>query len=304
MFKSKGKMMAAYERPSDLVFEIQDPSAEGSEAGVEEITLGPGKCPLTFETISPAVGRGARVSAVLAPLGGVEVGWHLVSVNGIDVTLVGAEGVAAVLEKRSGEDRKLRFEAAPRGSEEPAPCEVGVDALAMLNLGLDFDARAKPAVVVGVRPQSLLAGRVAVGAQLLSIDGIDLTALTWAECEQVFGRLTSGKTAPSAYALKFLTPPPKDRLLDCVTFRGEATFAALRHRASAWASATDVELLSVETVARDGGEALRLWFDALRPANRRPHVAAAIAARKAEESARDVDSVVATFKAAAATAAP
>ncbi|EGB04797.1 hypothetical protein AURANDRAFT_66953 [Aureococcus anophagefferens] len=235
----------------DLLFEIQDPSAEAAEAGVAEVRVGPGTIPLVFED----AGCGARVAAARAPLDAdVGVGWRLVAVNGIDVAGVGADGVRAVLEKRSSEDRKLRFETGEAEALEKV--EIAVDGATIVNLGLDFDAAAKPAVVAAVAAESPLAGRVAVGAKL------------------VFARLV--KATPSAYALRFLTPPPRQTLLDCATFApgdGER-FDAVRRRASAWISASELAIVSVETV---DGESLRVWFDALDRRNRRARALDAVA---------------------------
>ena len=180
----------------DLLFEIQDPSP-ATEAGVAEVRVGPGTIPLVFED----AGCGARVAAARAPLDAdVGVGWRLVAVNGIDVAGVGADGVRAVLEKRSSEDRKLRFETGEAEALEKV--EIAVDGATIVNLGLDFDAAAKPAVVAAVAAESPLAGRVAVGAKLVSIDGIDLTALHWAECEKA-----SFPASPELVKRKKKSPP-------------------------------------------------------------------------------------------------
>ena len=180
----------------DLLFEIQDPSPS-TEAGVAEVRVGPGTIPLVFED----AGCGARVAAARAPLDAdVGVGWRLVAVNGIDVAGVGADGVRAVLEKRSSEDRKLRFETGEAEALEKV--EIAVDGATIVNLGLDFDAAAKPAVVAAVAAESPLAGRVAVGAKLVSIDGIDLTALHWAECEKA-----SFSASPELAKPKKKSPP-------------------------------------------------------------------------------------------------
>lgn len=199
----------------DLLFEIQDPlESPAAEAGVAEVRVGPGTIPLVFED----AGCGARVAAARAPLDAdVGVGWRLVAVNGIDVAGVGADGVRAVLEKRSSEDRKLRFETGEAEALEKV--EIAVDGATIVNLGLDFDAAAKPAVVAAVAAESPLAGRVAVGAKLVSIDGIDLTALHWAECEKA-----SFPASPELVKPKKNSPP-------CIGLRAPGQGDAQRLRA-------------------------------------------------------------------------
>lgn len=275
---SKGKL--AETRSASEIFVIEEPSAaaSGDEGeGVVAVVVGPGNVPLVLEGIGSSAG--ARVKAVLEGSdleGEVDVGWTLLSVNGIDVTAVGADAAGDVLKRRSGERRKLRFDARSGSSARRLPVEVALERSAILNLGLTFDPAAAPPLVTAVAPSSPLAGRVAVGAALVSLESLDLSGLSGAEVGAVLAR-AAAKSASKAFALKFQTPRPTAVRLACLAFKGEAPGeAAAAARASAWLGAADLEVLSVETTAGGG---LRVWYNALAPKNLRPAVLAAVAAR-------------------------
>ena len=80
---------------------------------------------------------------------------------------------------------------------------------ALGDLGLEFEEDRRPAVVRSIGPRSPLFGRVAPGAKLVAVDGVDLTPLTATEVFAVFHRLQG-----VAFALRFLTPRRQTSLAD------------------------------------------------------------------------------------------
>jgi len=234
-----------------------------------DVRVGPGRIGVIFEDV--AKDRGARVAVVTrdSPLQGIiEAGWVLTKVNGVDVTGVGASGAEAVVEKRGGEARRLRFEA-PRGSDEVREVAVSKDGLKDVGAALAPDL--KPPTLETVPPGTLL-GRVAAGARLVSVDGVDLTELDAREGRMVFAKLTG-----TAFALRFVTPTFSPVSLEHVDFFEEASFAASKAAASAWCEHSGVVLESVETVARGrSGDRVRVWYNRLHRDNLRPAVLLAV----------------------------
>ena len=98
-----------------------------------DVRVGPGRIGVIFEDV--ARGVGARVAVVTreSPLQGiVDAGWIITSVNGVDVTGVGASAAEAVVEKRGDQARRLIFEA-PRGVDEVR--EIALEKAALKDVG-------------------------------------------------------------------------------------------------------------------------------------------------------------------------
>ena len=205
-------------------------------------------------------------------------GWTLLSVNGVDVSRVGAASAEAVLGKRSNEERRLVFEAAPVEAE----LEIAVPGDRIRSLGLEFAPRA-PLVVEAVEDDSPLLGRVAVGARLLAVDGVDLSGLTRGEARAVFQRLKG-----AAFALKFLTEKPTAVRLAHVDFCREEgeRWADVLAAASRFLAASRLKTTSVETLRDAGGDGVRIWYDRLDPENARADVVAAVEARRSHAAPR------------------
>jgi hypothetical protein len=234
-----------------------------------DVRVGPGRIGVIFEDV--ARGVGARVAVVTreSPLQGiVDAGWIITSVNGVDVTGVGAAAAEAVVEKRGDQARRLIFEA-PRGVDEVR--EIALEKAALKDVGASLAPDVKPPTLETVPPGTLL-GRVAPGSRIVSVDGVDLTGLDAREARMVFGKLTG-----TAFALRFVTPSVQPVLLDHVDFFEDKSFDASKNAASAWCEHSGVVLASVETVNRGRqGDRIRLWYNKLDRRNLRPAVALAV----------------------------
>ena len=158
---------------------------------------------------------------------------------------------------------------APRGADEVR--EIALEKAALKDVGASLAPDVKPPTLETV-PPGTLQGRVAPGARIVSVDGVDLTGLDAREARMVFGKLTG-----TAFALRFVTPAVTPVDLSHVDFFDEKSFDASKASASAWCEHSGVVLASVETVARGRqGDRIRLWYNKLDRRNLRPAVALAV----------------------------
>ena len=140
---SPGPSSTRKRRPSqdDALPPVDDATDEGDPLR-RDVRVGPGRIGVIFEDV--ARGVGARVAVVTreSPLQGiVDAGWIITSVNGVDVTGVGAAAAEAVVEKRGDQARRLIFEA-PRGHEVR---EIALEKAALKDVGSVVSTRCQTA---------------------------------------------------------------------------------------------------------------------------------------------------------------
>ena len=192
----------------------------------------------------------------------------------------------------------------------PEGLSVGQSFTIGARLGVGFDPTAVPPRIVTMRSSSRLVGRVAIGAELLEIGGVDTTAMSWRGDEPNASQVYANACVSPVVTLVFATPPVGGVELSYIEFFPRKAghyydrMQKLLERVNLFLTNSGIAYTNVETVSCQmslhnlektvygiGNEKmdknfqhLRVWYNKLDPRNTTAKVQSAIVeARRAAE---------------------